>query len=109
MINQQIPLMEGAVDKMVCGPFVSLPYLHRSTLPLEFQNTYCGENLLMQHDEFLKMARLIDDLEVLLCEAANTYGVQWAEKPLWRTWSLDQFGRVLMLISRPYVTSMCFY
>jgi len=84
--------------------FVSLPYLHRSTLPLEFQNTYCGEDLLTQHDEFLKMAHLIDDLEVLLCEAANTYGVQWAEKPLWRTWSLDQFGRFLMLIPRPYVT-----
>ncbi|SRR5258706_5306644 len=39
------------------------------------------------------MARPIDDLEKLLCEAANTFGVQWAEKPLWCTWSLDQFGR----------------
>ena len=47
------------------------------------------------------MARLIDDLEKLLYEAVNTYGVQWAEKPLWHTWSLDRFGKFSCLTFVP--------
>ena len=90
VINEKIPLMEKAVDEMVCDPVVSLaPPFH----PTGFSKYSLQRICFTQHDEFLKMAHLIDGLEVLLCEAANTYGVRWAEKPLWRTWSLDQFGR----------------
>jgi hypothetical protein len=84
------------VDKMVCEPCI-----HHFT-PLDFK-ILTAESLFTQYDEFLKMAHLIDDLENLLCEAVNTYGVQWAEKPLWRTWSLEQFGRFLMRNIRSYV------
>jgi len=56
----------------------------------------------VMHIEFLKIAHLIEDLEKLLCEAVNAHGVQWAEKPLWRTWSLDRFATMLPTLLHQY-------
>ena len=47
----------------------------------------------MKEKLFLKMSKIIRNLEQLLYEVHKTKGWKFVEEPLWVTWSLEKFGK----------------
>ncbi|PFH50048.1 hypothetical protein AMATHDRAFT_48188 [Amanita thiersii Skay4041] len=52
-----------------------------------------------------RMTTIIDSLEALFAEATTTKGYKWTQEPLWTTWSLEQFGDLLLVTSFSRVAS----
>lgn len=55
---------------------------------------------------FLKMSKIIRNLEQLLYEVHKTKGWKFVEEPLWVTWSLEKFVTKLPYILKPYRRSL---